>query len=113
VASAGRGRSLATPIRKAALALRRFASTAAGKVSLGRTLFHTGTYWFKKYRILVEAISLRRVASTAGGWLGQGRLAGSILRVVRGHEIAEPAHRLDDLDAELLAQPPDENLDGI
>ena len=28
-------------------------------------------------------------------------------------EIAEPAQRLDDVDAELLAQPADENLDRI
>jgi hypothetical protein len=43
--SAVRERDPAAPGRKAALALRRFASAAAGKMSPGRTSFHTGTYW--------------------------------------------------------------------
>ena len=109
-----KGRCPAVPVRKAVLAIVRFASSAAGKkMSLGRNLFHTGTHWFKKYRIFVEAVSPSRVASTAGGRLGPWRFADGILRFGRGQEIAEPAHRLDDFDAELLAQPSDENLDRI
>ena len=67
----------------------------------------------KKYRIFVEAASPSRVASTAGGRLGLWRFADGNLRFGRGQEIAEPAHRLDDFDAELLAQPSDENLNRI
>src|ERR1051326_5762544 len=42
------------------------------------------------------------------------RSASELARIARrGQQIAEPAYRLDHVDAELLADAPDEDLDGV
>src|SRR5579862_6157803 len=50
-----------------------------------------------------EADAIRRKASE------------SVLNIVARSDdpVAEPAHRLDDVDRQFLAQPPDEHLDGV